>query len=85
MTPRSRSDSSSYVPVLCTLERKGVTIVILIHFESFINFATIGEFYVNLSFIGTGKAQPVCQSLAGPSRRGVEGVKGPGPGPRRGP
>ena len=50
---------------LCvSLERKGATLVILIHFESLINFGasstliitTTIEFYVNLSFISAGKA-----------------------------
>ena len=54
-----------------SLDRKGATLVILIHFESFINFGVsttlritaTAEFYVNLSYIGAGKAQSVCQSL----------------------
>ena len=47
-----------------SLERKGAATVILIHFVSFINcgaasalrISTTVEFYVNLSFISTGKA-----------------------------
>ena len=54
-----------------SLERKGAAMVILMHFEGFINFGaastlritTTVEFYVDLSFIGAGEAGFVCISL----------------------
>ena len=68
MTPRS--ESSLHVPDLCQF-RKGATLLILIYFWRFINFGASStlrntaavEFFVNLSFIGAGKARSVCQSL----------------------
>ena len=54
-----------------SLEKKGAPIIILIYYESFINFdalltlriTTTVAFYVSLSFIGAGKARSVRQSL----------------------
>ena len=55
MTPCS--DPSIYVPVFCQFRRKGATVLILIYFESFINFGAFAkvEFCVNFSFISTEK------------------------------
>ena len=46
------------------------------------NFIQVVNLIVAQSFLRSLVAQSLA---AGPSRRGVEGVKGPGPGPRGGP
>ena len=57
--------------ICANLERNGATLLILIYFERFVNFGASStlrntaavEFYVNLSFIGAGKARYICQVL----------------------
>ena len=82
MTPHR---DPSYMCRFCvSLERKGASILILIHFESFINFGisstlritTMAVFYINLSFIGVGKADLFvkvlrCQECQKPDARHI--------------